>query len=69
MIKQRGPKPKSIPMKLGNDPKLWRFESLQDALEANTHLIGALIRVGQEVVETGQIDDEVSEPSSMFEKV
>ena len=45
------------------------LRSLQDALEANTHLIGALIRVGQEVVETGQIDDEVSESTPLFEEV
>ncbi|MBA3871071.1 MAG: hypothetical protein H0X30_18160 [Anaerolineae bacterium] len=69
MSSRRGPQTKSIPMKIGNDPKLWRFESLQNALEANTHLIGALIRVGQEVAETGQNDDESSQTIPILAEV
>ncbi|MBZ0298194.1 MAG: hypothetical protein K8J31_00535 [Anaerolineae bacterium] len=48
MAKRRGRKPQSIPMKIGNDPALWRFASLQEALEANTHLIARLIQAGAE---------------------
>ena len=69
MAKSRGPQTKSIPMKIGNDSKLWRFESLHDALEVNSELIGALIRAGQEVADTGQSDDVVAENTSILEKV
>lgn len=48
MAKRRGRKPKSIPMKIDNDPSLWRYASLQEALEANTDLIARLIQVGEE---------------------
>lgn len=48
MAKRRGRKPKSIPMKIGNDPSLWRYASLQEALGANTDLIARLIQVGEE---------------------
>ena len=48
MAKRRGRKPKSIPMKIGNDPSLWRYASLQEALGVNTDLIARLIQVGEE---------------------
>lgn len=48
MAKRRGRKPQSIPMKIGNDPALWRYASLQEALEANTHLLARLIQAGAE---------------------
>lgn len=47
MAKRRGRKPQSIPMKIGNDPALWRYASVQEALEANTHLLARLIQAGQ----------------------
>jgi hypothetical protein len=49
MAKRRGRKPQSIPMKIGNDPALWRYASVQEALEANTHLLARLIQAGAEV--------------------
>jgi hypothetical protein len=46
-------------MKIGNDPALWRFASLQEALEANTHLLARLIQAG---VEQAQADERQVEP-------
>jgi hypothetical protein len=60
MVKRRGPKPKSIPLKIGNDAALWRFASVQEALEANTHLLARLIRAG---AEQAQADGRVVEAS------
>lgn len=56
MTKRRGQKPKSIPMKIGNDPALWRFASLQEALEANTALLARLIQVGAEHTVEQRVD-------------
>jgi hypothetical protein len=53
MAKRRGRKPQSIPMKIGNDPALWRYASVQEALEANTLLLARLIQAG---VEQAQAD-------------
>ncbi len=39
---------KSIPMKVGNDPALWHFASLERALEANTDLIAWAIHARKE---------------------
>jgi hypothetical protein len=69
MVKRRGPKPKSIPMKIGNDPSLWRFASLQEALEANTDLIARLIRAGEEQSKPGKYSDESLETIPISERV
>lgn len=61
MAKRRGQKPKAIPMKIGNDPSLWRFASLQEALEANTHLLARLIQAGAEQAQAGRCSVESSE--------
>jgi hypothetical protein len=61
MAKRRGQKPKSIPMKIGNDPALWRFASSQEALEANTHLLARLIQAGTERAQVGEFRFESSE--------
>lgn len=50
MAKRRGRKIKPIPLSIGNDPSLWRFGSLSEALQANTDLIADLIRASQPVV-------------------
>lgn len=47
MAERRGRKPQLIPMAIGNDPALWRYASLQAALEASTDLVADLIRAGQ----------------------
>lgn len=67
MAKRRGPKPKSIPMTIGNDPALWRFASVQEALEANVHLIAQLIRAGEEHAQGGQQEKEPLNPALVSE--
>jgi hypothetical protein len=69
MAKRRGQKPKSIPMKIGNDPALWCFGSLQEALEANTYLIARLIRAGEEQSKADKCSDESPEPVPMSESI
>lgn len=44
---KRGGKLQAVPLKLGKDPALWRFDSLNDALAASTTLLGQLIKEGE----------------------
>ena len=62
MTKRQKRKPKTIPMKIGNDPSLWRYASLHDALAANTQNLAQLIRKGKEIaaLENAQSDHSVS---------
>jgi hypothetical protein len=69
VVKRRGQKPKSIPMKIGNEPALWRFASLQEALEANIDLIARLIRAGEEQSKTGKSSDKSPEPVPISESM
>jgi hypothetical protein len=48
-------------MKIGNDPALWRYASLQEALEANTHLLARLIQAGAEQAQAHGREVEASE--------
>jgi hypothetical protein len=64
MAKRRERKIKPIPLSIGNDPSLWRFGSLGEALQANTVLIADLIRSSQPVVspaEAGIADRELDD--------
>ena len=67
MAKRRGRKPQSIPMKVSNDPSLWRFASLQEALEANTHLLARLIQTGVEKTQADEHQVTASESAFMSE--
>jgi len=60
-VKERGQKIKSVPMQIGNDPALWRYASLQDALEANVALIAQLIRIGEEKSQSDSSNVELAE--------
>lgn len=62
MAKRRGRKPKSIPMKIGNDPSLWRYASLQEALEDNTNHIARLIQAGKEQAQKDAPTDKTGKP-------
>ena len=44
MAKRRQHTAQHIPLTIGNDPKLWRYASLQEALAANCDTIAQLIR-------------------------
>lgn len=56
-------------MKIGNDPALWRFSSLQEALEANIDLIARIIRAGEERAQACKSSTESSEAMPVSEKV
>lgn len=51
MAKRRKRRVKPIPLTIGNDPKLWRFGSVHEALEANTKILSELIREGQAIAQ------------------
>jgi len=63
MAKRQKRKPKTMPMKIGNDPSLWRYASIHEALAANTQNLAQLIRKGKELAahENAQSDPSVSE--------
>ncbi len=44
---KRAGKLQAVPLKLGTDPALWRFDSLNDALATSTPLLGQLIKEGE----------------------
>lgn len=67
MAKRRGRKPQSIPMKIGNDPALWRYASVQEALESNTHLLARLIQAGAEQAQADGREVETSEAAPVPE--
>lgn len=69
MPKVQKRKAKSIPIKVGNDPKLWRFASLEDALRANTHLIASVICAVQEAALKSEITSESAETMPILEEV
>ncbi|MBN8592361.1 MAG: hypothetical protein J0M33_11400 [Anaerolineae bacterium] len=69
MAKPRGRKTKSIPMKIGNDPALWRYANLQEALKANTHLIARLIQSGAEQAEASLHTVEATEIPLVLERM
>jgi len=52
MAKRRKRRVKPIPLTIGQDPSLWRFGSLQEALEANTGILSELIRASQPATES-----------------
>ena len=66
-MKQHGQKPNSIPMQIGNDPALWRYTSLDDALKANVDLIAQLIRIGEEKSQSDKSSLELSESTPIAE--
>ena len=47
MAKRRKRTTKQFPLTIGNDPTLWRYASLQEALAANCDSIAQLIQAGK----------------------
>jgi len=68
MAKRRGRRVNTIPLVIGNDPELWRFDSMQEALEAGTGLISRLIRDGEELERIDETNADVSVSSSESER-
>lgn len=64
MKKRRKRKVKSIPLTVGIDPKLWRYDSAQDAISQNVSLLAQLIQTGEQIQQehqTAQSDDGIKE--------
>ena len=47
MAKSRKQFVKVIPLAIGQDPSLWRYDSVQEALGANMNVLSELIRAGE----------------------
>lgn len=69
MPKARKGKAKSIPMKVGNDSKLWRFASLEEVLQANTYLIASVICAVQKAALKCESASESAETMPILEEV
>lgn len=64
MAHRRSNKVKPFPLTIGNDPSLYRYSSVQDALAANVELIAQTIRAGEEAAQQQELVlDDVIEPS------
>ena len=66
MAKRRRRRVKEIPLTIGQDPSLWRFGSVHEALEANTQVLSELIRAGQsaDLDEDAALDERDSDNGS-----
>lgn len=53
---KRAGKLQAVPLKLGTDPALWRFDSLNDALAASTTLLGQLIKEGERLAKEDAVE-------------
>jgi len=69
MAKSRRPNIKVIPLAIGQDPSLWRYDSLQEALGSNMNVLSELIRAGEIAQEESRVIldrtiDEDAEPTA-----
>ena len=67
MAKGRGRKRQAIPMIIGKDPDLWRYDSPEAAIEANFDILVQLIRAGEEPSQQDSSTPEVSAAPSVEE--
>jgi hypothetical protein len=56
-----------IPMAVGNDPALWRFASLQEAVGASTAHLAQLLREGEQLANEGDVSSAASKTRSQAE--
>jgi hypothetical protein len=65
MAERRKRKPQPFPMRVANDPALWRYESLEAALTENLDVLAQLIRAGKEheAAPTPEVPEEVPQES------
>jgi hypothetical protein len=59
-VRPNSRKIKSVPMKIANDPALWRFGSLQQAVEVANDLIAEVIYGAKEHSMAVECKDDVS---------
>jgi hypothetical protein len=67
MPQRRKKKVQSIPMQIGHDPSLWRFDSLEEAIAASTQLISRLVRDGEEQLQADQSENDTPDSASLSE--
>jgi hypothetical protein len=65
MAKGRGRKRQAIPMIIGKDPDLWRYDSVEAAIEDSIDLFTQLIRAGDEPQQQESATPEVSAAPSV----
>jgi len=65
MAKGRGRKRQAIPMIIGKDPALWRYDSLEAAIGANLDVLVQLIRSGEGQAQQDSSIPEVSDAPSV----
>ena len=65
MAKGRGRKRQAIPMIIGKDPALWRYDSLEAAIEDSIDLFTQLIRSGEGQAQQDSSTPEVSAAASV----
>jgi hypothetical protein len=57
MARRQNRSVKTIPMKVGNDPALWRYSSMQEALSAGSAVLAQLIREGERLNQNTCVDE------------
>jgi hypothetical protein len=67
VAQKRGPKKKTYPLQVAQDPKLWRYDSLADALADNVELLARAIRAGEHAPAHLSDDPEPAEPVVLSE--
>ena len=65
MAKSRGRKRQAIPMIIGKDPSLWRYDSLEAAIGDNLDVLVQLIRSGDGQTQQDSSTPEVSAAPSV----
>jgi hypothetical protein len=56
MAKRRRRSPITIPLTIGQDPSLWRYSSLGEAIQANVDTISDLIRASQPISQSEDVE-------------
>ena len=65
----RGRKSKPIRLTICEDPALFRYASLQEALSANKSSIARLIRIGEKKSQISEDEKESQETTSVIKRV
>jgi hypothetical protein len=58
MPQRRKRKPQPFPMRVANNPALWRYDSLEAALTDSLDVLAQLIRAGKEEAEVPAPEDQ-----------
>jgi hypothetical protein len=61
MTRRRPSQVVPIPLTVGQDPSLWRYSSVQEALATNITIIAEMIRAGEEACRAAELQEEAEE--------